>query len=272
MDREIEIVSDTKSELVKLLEERSQYVRFAFAALGSIPWIGGVFAASAALNAEQHQGKVNGTLFRWMEEHKDKIRELEEALTTMAMRIDGFGDEAIERIQQEDYLTLVRKGFKVWDRSEKKEKRGYVQKLLVNASGTKIAEDDIIRLFLDWIDKYHEAHFSIIRAVYNSRGITRLGIWLKIGGDRILPQENSSQADLFRMLIHDLTTGRVIRQEREVNSSGQFLKKPTGGRRAPASEIMKSSFEDEEAYELSELGQEFVHYVLQDAVSRIEGK
>ena len=34
---------------------------------------------------------------------------------------------------------------------------------------------------------------------------------------------------------------------------------------------MKSSFDDTDRYELSELGQEFVHYVLHDAVTRVEG-
>lgn len=269
MNNNIEIAGTNQSELVNLLNEKTQYVRFAFAALGSIPWIGGVFAASAALNAEKHQGKINETLLRWMEEHREKIKELEEALTMMVLRINDFGDEAKKRIQQKEYLTLVRKGFGIWDRSEKKEKREYIQKLLINAAGTKVTEDDIIRLFLDWIDKYHEAHFSIIRAIYNNRGITRLGIWRQIGGDRNLPRENSSEADLFRMLIHDLATGRIIRQKRKINHLGQFLKKT---RKSSKSSVMKSSFDDEEEYELSELGQDFVHYVLQEAVSRIENK
>lgn len=73
------------------------------------------------------------------------------------------------------------------------------------------------------------------------------------------------------MLIHDLSTGRVIRQEREVNHLGQFMKKSRRGTSGSSSDTMKSSFDDSDRYELSELGQEFVHYVLQDVVSRIGG-
>ena len=54
-----------------------------------------------------------------------------------------------------------------------------------------------------------------MRAVYKSRGITRLGIWRQLSEETTPPKENSSEADLFRMLVGDLSTGRIIRQERQ---------------------------------------------------------
>ena len=205
-----------------------------------------------------------------MLEHGEKIQHLYETLTAIANRIDSLGDDAKERIQDEEYLQLVRKGFRIWDKAETADKKGLVQRLLINAAGSNVTEDDVIRLFLDWIDNYHEAHFAIIRAVYKNPGITLLGIWRSMGNLENLPRENSSSSDLFRMLIHDLSTGRVIRQERQTNHLGQFLKKSTRGRRPPSTDVMKSSFDDIDRHELSELGQEFVHYVLQDVVTRIE--
>lgn len=246
------------------------YGRFAMAALGSIPWVGGFIAGGAALHAEREQGRVNENIDTWMKEHERKIAALYETLSSIAQRIDVLGEDAKERIQQESYLELVRKGFRIWDRAETDDKRQLVQHLLTNAAGTSVTDDDTVRLFLDWIDRYHEAHFGIIRAVYQHRGITLRGIWREMGNSGDMPRENSSAADLFRMLIHDLSTGRVIRQERRTNSFGQFLKKPRGSR-GPSSNVLKSSFDDTDGHELSELGQEFIHYVLQDAVTRIDG-
>lgn len=252
---------------------KGRFLRFSMAVMGSIPWVGGLMGASAALHAERQQGKVNETLEHWLSELESKMTALHDAVNEITGRVETLGPDAVRRTEEEAYLALVRKGFRVWDRSETSEKRAYVQRLLANAAGTRIRDDDIVRLFLDWIDTYHEAHFQIIRAVYNNRGITRLGIWEtmgKAGGE--LPRENSSDADLFRMLIHDLSTGRIIRQEREVNADGEFLKRPRTKSRGPSSDVMESSFEDTKPYELSELGQEFVHYVLHDAVTRIDSE
>ncbi len=248
------------------------YTRFVVAALGSIPWLGGLLAAGAALHGERAQAAVNQLLGQWLHEHETRIDELFDGLRAVAERVDSLGEDAKARMQDDSYLVVVRKAFQAWDRAETKEKRNYVLRLLTNAAATRVQDDDIVRLFVDWIDRYHDAHFGIIRAVYQNRGITRLGIWRSMGRPGKLPRENSSDADLFRMLIHDLSTGRVIRQERDFDGVG-FLTKTKSRRAKPAgsSRHMKSSFDDTEPYELSELGQDFVHYVLNEAVTRLNG-
>jgi len=273
MSDEFDILSPQDDEPLGIFDgPNAKYARMAIAALGSIPWIGGFLAATAALDAEKEQGKVNRTLERWIGEHELKIHELRNSLNAIANRIEALGADAQLRVEEEGYLLLVRKAFKSWDGAETQEKREYVQRLVTNAAGTKVSEYDVVRLFLDWIDFYHEAHFAIMRAIYNKKGITRLDIWREISNDSKPPREDSSEADLFRMLIGDLSTGRVIRQERQTDSSGKFLKKPTKskGSKSPPNPYMTSSFDDKDGYELSELGQEFIHYVLQDTVSHIE--
>jgi len=249
--------------------EKGTYARFAIAALGSVPWVGGMIAGSAALHAEKEQGRINENIELWLKEHELKLQALYRALSSVAQGIDLLGEEAKQRVQEDDYLSLVKKGFRVWDNSETDDKKKLIQFLLKNAAGTSVTSDDIVRLFIEWIDRYHEAHFGIIRAIYKNPGISLLGIWREMGNNGDIPRESSSSADLYRMLIHDLSTGRVLRQERETNSLGQFMKKSRRGPRAPASDVMKSSFDNSDRYEPSELGQEFVHYVLQDVVSRI---
>ena len=75
-------------------------------------------------------------------------------------------------------------------------------------------------------------------------------------------------------MIRDLSTGGVVRQERDVNSLGQFVRKtPQRRRRGTAPTTMESAFEDSKPYILTELGKQFVHYTMNEVVTRIgEGK
>ncbi len=124
-----------------------------------------------------------------------------------------------------------------------------------------------MRLFIDWIDKYHEVHFKVIRVVYKNPGASRALIWQEIYGE--FPREDSAEADLFKLLIHDLSLGHVIRQHRETTGDGRFLKKARSSRRLPPSPVTKSAFDDTEPYELTQLGGQFVHYTMTELVTKI---
>jgi len=113
---------------------------------------------------------------------------------------------------------------------------------------------------------YHEVHFSIIKAIYQQPGITRHEIWQQLNGAQV--RENSLEADVFKLLIRDLSMGSVIRQHRPTDYHGNFVKKPTK-KGSSVSSTMKSAFDDQDEYELTELGQQFVHYTMNEVVPRI---
>lgn len=236
------------------------------AALSSIPWVGGFLAAAQAYKEEEDQLQTDSLQKQWLQEHRAKMQKLAQDLAELINRLSSLGDEIQTRIESEEYLALVRKAFRSWEQADTDQKKAYIVKLISNAGASTLCPDDLVRLFLDWLDRYHEAHFMVIREIYKSPGITRYEMWANIRGE--FPREDSSEADLFKMLIGDLSTGHVIRQHRDVTHDGQFLKKrrtrpqPTG--------VMKSAFDDEAPYELTELGREFVHYVFSDIVKRIE--
>lgn len=163
----------------------------------------------------------------------------------------------------------MRKTFRQWDEVDTAEKRHFLVQLITNAGGTRIVSDDIVRLFLDWIDLYHESHFAVIREIYNKRNEppTRFDIWAGIYGEPV-PKDNSAEADLFRMLIRDLSTGGVIRQPRETDYDGRFRKRTRVPRRS-SSTTMDSAFEDTKTYVLTELGSQFVHYTMNELVDRL---
>jgi hypothetical protein len=193
--------------------------------------------------------------------------ELEDALRKLIQRLDQLGDGITERISSPDYLALVRQAFAGWDKATTHEKRELFGKLLANAAGSILCSDDLVRLFIEWIDKYHETHFKVIRAIYSNPGITRADIWDEIYGERT--REDAGEADLFKLLMHDLSLGHVIRQERKTTAAGQFLKKPRPRRRLPASPVMKTAFDDVEPYVLTELGGWFVSYTMNEIVPRL---
>lgn len=242
-----------------------KYARFVLAALGSIPWVGGLIAAAASLSAERDQEKMSDLQSLWLEEHKAKVQELGATMSDIFTRLDNLGPEIEERIESPQYLTLVRKTFRSWDEADTEEKKQMLKKLIGNAGAKNLCPDDLIRLFINWIGQYHEAHFMVIKQIYKNPGITRGHIWDSINPKR--PREDSSEADLFRYLIRDLSTGGVIRQVRETDMDGRFLRRDPRGQSHPSvSRVMESAFEDTKPYVLTELGKQFVHYVMEDVV------
>lgn len=142
-----------------------------------------------------------------------------------------------------------------------------IRNLLSNAGASRqLSSDDVLRLFIDWIDQYSEAHFAVIQAVYNAQGITRLGIWTKIHGAVV--REDSADADLFKLLISDLSQGHVIRQHRETDYVGNFIRQQPA-RRGSSSGQYTSAFDNEKQYELTELGIQFVHYTMNENVPKL---
>jgi hypothetical protein len=247
---------------------RRVFEKFALAALGSIPWVGGFLSALASLKTEEGDIRTNRLQTQWLEEHQRKMQRLAETLGEIAQRFETLGEAIDERITSDNYLDLVRKAFRVWDRADTQEKRRYVANLVANASGTKLSEDDVVRLFIDWLDLYHEAHFAVIREIFQKPGCTRADIWEAIRGE--FPREDSADADLFRFLIRDLSTGGVIRQARDTTEDGQFLRRRTPRRHhRPAPSTMESAFEDSKQYVLTELGKQFVHYTMSEVVPRV---
>jgi hypothetical protein len=252
--------------------KNKKYVRFIMAALGSIPWVGSFISAAASFSAETEQGKTNEYQKLWLDEHQEKIKELARTLDDIIDRLDNFGEEFQTRIQSPEYLSLVREAFRSWDEAETSEKRQMLKKLITNAAATKMTDDGLIQLFISWIKSYHEFHFMVIKEIYKSPRITRGIIWDSIKGTR--PRDDSSEADLFKLLIRDLSTGGVIRQEKEINAYGQFMKSEPSTSRTQnhGDRTMESPFDISKPYVLTELGKEFVHYVLEDVVTQISSQ
>ena len=238
-------------------------------AAGAVPFVGGAFSALASAWSEAEQAKANRFFEHWIQMLKDEIKEKEQTVIEIMARLDLADENISKRIESREFQSLVRKTFREWSGAESEQKRIYIRNILANAASASLTSDDVIRMFISWINLYSEMHFQVIGAIFNSDGITRREIWRKIGKGQV--REDSADADLFKLLFRDLSTGGVIRQHREVDYYGNFIPKtprrrPKGsGPRPPV-----SAFDEEEGYELTELGKQFVHYAMTDLPLRIE--
>lgn len=261
------------SEDDKKLPESGKIAKISRGALqavgGVMPFAGGVFSAIAGAWSEGEQDKVNRFFDDWVRMLQDELKEKEETIIEIMARLD-LQDEAItERISSREYQSLVKKTFREWSGVESEDKRIYIRNILSNAAASEVSSDDVVRMYIDWINQYSELHFQVIGAIYNSEGITRGEIWRKIGKESV--REDSADADLYKLLIRDLSMGSIIRQHREVDYHGNFIQKTTQRRpkgSGPKSAI--SAFDESEGYDLTGLGQQFVHYAMSELPLKIE--
>lgn len=235
---------------------------------GALPVIGGFLSAVAGAWSEREQRKVNRAFLAWLRMLQDELREKESTIVEVMMRLDLHDEEISKRVESAEYQSLLRKAFREWGAVESEKKRVFIRNILTNAAADTPTSDDVVRLFLDWISMYSEFHFAVIAEIYKRPGITRFGMWTNLGRKTV--REDSAEADLYKLLIRDLSTGGIIRQHRETDYYGNFIKKQTGGRRSGGgSREMKSAFDDEEEYELTQLGEQFVHYAMTDLPPKI---
>jgi hypothetical protein len=243
--------------------------RFALACLGGIPAVGGVFGGAAGAWSEAEQEHFNKVFESWLRLQQDEVREIGVTIAEILTRLD-LNDQSIQkRIESPEYLKLIKKCFRDWSAAESEQKRVFVRNLLTNAAVHRICDDDVVRMFIQWIEMYSEAHFAVIHFIYKNVGCTRREMWAGIHGEHV--REDSAEADLFKLLIHDLSTGHVIRQHRETDYAGNFIRKIPKQRTGGVSRTMSSAFDDEQPYELTKLGTQFVRYTMEGVMPRISG-
>jgi len=234
---------------------------------GAIPFVGGFLSAAAAWS-EHEQEQVNRFFERWLKMMQAEFEEQQRTIIEIAQRLDMHDETIGERVASEEYQSLVRKAFRDWAGAESEDKRVFVRNILSNAAASRIQSDDVVRLFLEWIKRYSELHFRVIGVIANEYGITRRQVWVQIGKGAV--REDSADADLFKLLYRDLSTGGIIRQHRETDRYGTFIKKaPQRQTSGTGSRQMKSAFDDGEEYELTELGRHFVSYAMTEVPVKI---
>ncbi|HHW85956.1 MAG TPA: hypothetical protein GX400_07075 [Chloroflexi bacterium] len=84
-------ISEIRDELEKLNPDMKKRAleKFALAALGSIPWVGGFISAAVNLKTEEGSLKTDSLQTKWLEEHEHKMQRLNNTLKEIGERFDG---------------------------------------------------------------------------------------------------------------------------------------------------------------------------------------
>jgi hypothetical protein len=242
--------------------------RAALQALGGlIPFVGGILSAGAGYWSEREQREVNEFLQAWLKMLQDEFKEKQQVIGAIVARLDVHDEEISKRVRSDEYQALLRKAFRNWSGAESAKKREYICNILSNAAATRIASDEVVKLFLDWLQRYSEFHFVVIGDIYRNPGSSRAEIWERVGEGEV--RENSAEADLFKLLIQDLSMGHIVRQHRETDYAGNFIKAQRPKNQKSGSQLMTSAFEDGKPYVLTALGTQFVHYAMTELTVKI---
>lgn len=86
-------------------------------------------------------------------------------------------EEIAQRVQSKEYQSLLKKAFRQWAGTESQTKQEYIRNILSNAAATKIVDDDVIKLFIDWLATYSEFHFAVIGEIYQKTQEVRAEIF-----------------------------------------------------------------------------------------------
>ncbi len=215
-----------------------------------------------------YEEKVNEFLKYRQQMLENDIKEQFKTIQEIMQRLCDLDRDVSDRIKSNQFQSLVQRCFRDWSGINSESKREYIRNMLVNAASSGVSNDEVVRLFIDWINLYSELHFQVINCIYrNSKGISRGQIWQELGKN--IPREDSADADLYKLLIRDLSTGSIIRQHRQTNHSGQFISTSKSKSRTKLS-THESAFDFTKKYVLTDLGEQFVHYAMSEASIKIE--
>ncbi len=256
----------------KSMGRGGQFTRAALDGLANhIPFLGGLLSAASTMWSEENQRELHQFLVTWMRMMEAEVREKQNVLGEIVARLDMHDEEIGKRIQSDEYQHLLRKAFRNWSGTESESKQTMLRNILSNAAASRLSSDRVVELFIDWLHTYSEFHFAVIADLYGNPAATRGDMWNRIGTGDV--REDSADADLFKLLFRDLSTGGIIRQHRDTDYQGNFVKRPPT--RAPSrgqSRAHKSAFDESESYELTALGLEFVHYAVNELTTKLEYK
>ncbi len=261
---------ENKNDEVGKPPAHNKWVRGALnAAGGSIPFAGGFLSAAAGVWSEAEQERAMEALRAWIKMLEDERHEKQRTILEIMARLDMQDERIAERVRSAEYQSLLKMAFRDWAGTESRRKQEYIRNVLTNAASTEIVSDDVVKLFVEWLQDYSELHFAVIGELYRHPGATRGQIWRHLGKESV--REDSAEADLYKLLIRDLSTGGIIRQHREVDYAGNFVPKARAARSGQRSSprTMTSAFDDQEQYELTALGNQFVHYAMTEVTTKI---
>lgn len=232
-----------------------------------IAGIGGAFVqAGMSIQNDESQHATNKLHSACIKEVADTLAELQGTIGQILVSIAASDEEFAARVEDPNYVQLVRKAFTGWSRGQSSEKREIIRRLLSRAADAQNPDYPVFNLFFDWVSRYNELHFRLIRSLKEQGKATKLQIWEGMGGQRV--KDDSAEADVFGCLFNDLNLGHIVRKAGGRDAAtGRKLR----ASRAPrsSSPLLKSVLDNTTPQELTAVGELFIHYAMEELIDKL---
>jgi hypothetical protein len=227
---------------------------------------GGFIQAGMSVQNDDSQRETNELHSACIKEIADTIDELKETIGQILGSIKASDEEFAAKVEDPHYVGLVRKAFTNWSRGQSQEKREIIRRLLSRAADTQSPDYPLFNLFFDWVNRYNELHFRLIRSLKEQGTATKFQIWEGMGGERV--KDDSAEADVFGCLFNDLNLGHIVRKvTARDGATGRKLRASRTQR--SSSPLLKSVLDNTAPQELTAVGEKFIHYAMDELIDKL---
>ena len=185
---------------------------------GAIPLAGGLLSAAASAWSEKDQAKVNDFLHHLMEMLAAEMHEKHQTIVELTSRIDMQDEKISERVKSPEYQALLRKAFRDWASTEFRPKARVRAQHPVERGADRDRERRCGEAFLEWIGITPSGTSRSSPGSTTMRASRAAACGGRSGGRRFARIPPTPM--LFRLIFHDLSTGRIVRQHRQTDGYG----------------------------------------------------
>ena len=202
---------------------------------GSIAFLvgtgGGFIAAGMSIQNDQSQMETNQLHAACIKEVADTTAELKTTIAQILDSIKASDEEFAAKVEDPNYVALVRKAFTGWSRGQTQEKREIIRRLLSRAADMPNPDYSMFSLFFDWVSRYNELHFLLIRSLKEQGKATKFQIWKGMGGLRVRDDSADAAWSWSKQLGSTASLHRTyIEKHITPLSESPFLQRPVPAR------------------------------------------
>ena len=188
------------------------------AAGGAIPFAGGLLFAAAGVWSDTEQARAMETLRAWIKMLEDELQEKQLTILDIIARLDMHDEQINERVKSIEISRFSRRRSGVGRDREHQEAGIYPEDSTNAAAPIRLVSDDVVsplsigyRITRSSISPSLASYINAQALPAPKSGTT----WVKVRSEKTWPE-----ADLFKLLVRDLSTGGIIRQHREPTKQG----------------------------------------------------
>ena len=103
--------------------DQDKPIQLAAAGENSLPFVGGILSVAAGAWSKEEQEFINNVFKQWLQMLQDELREKSKTIIEIMARLDTTDERIKQRIEFEEYQSILKKAFRGWSRIDFESKR-----------------------------------------------------------------------------------------------------------------------------------------------------